>query len=188
MKTLKNLKYCMVDVKPVDRDWSEGYPEKWDFFAASKCEKCGEIIVGRNGERHSDIDCESECDGHVPENDGPMMNHSYGLPDFDGNEDSAKLIVDLPLVLVRFEDSGEWALALSGGGMDLSWEICEAYMLLGYFPPSHFAEVPQMSSRGRSARDRWILAGARKSLQCQKQRASRALRRLRENFKSLATA
>lgn len=179
------LYYGMADVKPVDFDWSEGYPEKWDYFAASKCEKCGMVIQGRNGESHKDIDSDSACDGHVPINEGPMMNYYYPLPGWDGNaSDAAAAIIDLPLVLVQFLDTDEWALALSGGGMNLSWEICEAFMLLGYLPPVHFSDLPQMSGRGHSARDRWIIGGCRRSVQGQKHRCGRILRNLRSNFKA----
>ena len=177
MKAIKDLYYGMTDVKPVDFDWTEGYPEKWDYFAASRCEKCGKIVVGRNGE-----DC--ECGGWLPENEGPMMSYYYPLPQFNMPcDEAAKLLVDLPLVVVEFQDSGDKALALSGGGMDLSWEICEAYMLLGYFPPVHFCDLPEMAGRGQSKKDRWIIAGCRCSLQSAKHRAGSSLRRLRERFK-----
>jgi hypothetical protein len=186
MKTkISDLCYGMTEVKPVNYDWSQGHAETWDYFSASRCEKCREIIPGRNGEKHCDIDGESECDGYVPTNEGPMMNYYYPLPGFDGDpNDAAVALVDLPLVVIQFTDSGDYALALSGGGMDLSWEICEAYMRLGYLPPVHFADLPQMSGRGQSTRDRWIIAGCRRATQGVKNHAGRVLRRLRENFKA----
>lgn len=187
MKTkISDLRYGMTEIKPVHFDWSEGYLDKWDYFAASRCEECGEVLVGRNGDTHESLaanngqDC--ECRGHVPENDGPMMSYYYPLPDFNGNEDSARALVDLPLVLVRFEESGDWALALSGGGMDLSWEICAGFMALGYLPPVHFSDLPKMAGRGQSPSDRAIIAACRKSVQSQKHSAGRVLRRLRESF------
>ena len=184
MTPVKDLYFGMTDVKPVDFDWTQGYPEKWDYFAASRCEKCGEIVVGRGDEQHCDLDSDSECDGWIPLNEGPMMSYYYPLPQYDGDcTDAAKLLVDLPLVVVEFQDSGDKALALSGGGMDLSWQICEAYMLLGYLPPVHFCDLPEMAGRGQSAKDRWIIAGCRRSLQGAKHRAGSSLRRLRERFK-----
>lgn len=76
--------------------------------------------------------------------EGPMMNYRYPL----GNDrdhftqDDAYLIAGLPLCLV--EHAGVDYLALTGGGMDLSWEICEAYVRLGYLPPIHF-RLPEMA-------------------------------------------
>lgn len=184
MTPVKDLYYGMTDVKPVNYDWSSGYPEVWDFHVASRCEECNEIVVGRGGERHCDVDDDSECEGYVPLSEGPMMSYYYPLPDFDMScTDAAKLLVDLPLVVVEFQDSGDKALALSGGGMDLSWEICEAFMRLGYLPPVHFSDLPEMSGRGQSAKDRWIIASCRRSLQGAKHQVSSSLRRLRERFK-----
>ena len=184
MTPVKDLYYGMTDVKPVNYDWISGYPEKWDYFAASRCEECGDIVVGRGGEKHCDLEDKCECTGYVPLNEGPMMSYYYSLPGFDMScDDAAKLLVDLPLVVVEFQDSGDKALALSGGGMDLSWEICEGFMLLGYLPPIHFSDLPEMADRGQSAKDRWIIAGCRRSLQVAKHRAGLSLRRLREKFK-----
>ena len=47
--------------------------------------------------------------------------------------------------------------------MNLAWEICEAFMLLGFLPPLHFCDLPGMAGRGASAKDRWIIAGCLKS-------------------------
>lgn len=180
---VEDLYYGMLDIKPINFDWSEGYIEKWDYFAASCCEKCGQSITGRNGEAHNDLDRDSDCDGHVPENDGPMMNYYYPLPEFrDDPMEAAKKLEHLPLVIVEFQDSGDRALALSGGGMDLSWEICEAYMRLGYLPPVHFCDLPEMAGRGKSPRDRWIIAACQRSLEGMKERQERSLERLLRNF------
>lgn len=180
---VEDLYYSMIEVKPVGCDWSEGYPERWDYFASSCCEKCGQAITGRNGEAHNDIDPDSDCDGYVPENEGPMMNYYYPLPGFDDDPmEAAKKLDNLPLVIVQFQDSGDYALALSGGGMDLSWEICEAYMRLGYLPPAHFCDLPEMCGRGKSPRDRWIIAGCERSLLGMSERQTRSLARLREHF------
>jgi hypothetical protein len=85
--------------------------------------------------------------------DGPMMNYFYPVSDYtpgDMNAWAAKL-VDLPLCVVEIGD--ERGLALTGGGMDLSWEIAEAYVRLGYYPPT-WIDLPAMSGRGESAKDR----------------------------------
>jgi hypothetical protein len=175
----------MLSVEPVNYDWSGGYGERWETR---------EYKAADSDEKPEDWD--DEIDGEYTgvvideEASGPMMNYYYPLPEFRGDETtSQKALYDLPLCLVHFteeeQDRGapEYALALTGGGMDLSWEICEAFMRLGYLPPVHFAEsIPEMCGRGDSPRDKWILAGCRRSLQGQKDRAGRALRRLRERF------
>jgi hypothetical protein len=79
----------------------------------------------------------------------PMMNYIYPLPHFDHMdpaEAQAKLIGEGPVCVVMVED--EPHLALTGGGMDLSWDICWAYMVLGYLPPVHFCrDLPDYGER-----------------------------------------
>jgi hypothetical protein len=184
------LNYCAIDIKPITADWSIDYGETWEYHASCRCEECGQIIVGRGGEKHCDLDDESKCKGYVPTNEGPMMNYYYPLPEFEhaagGVNECARLLADLPLCLVEFTEEGEYAPALTGGGMELSWEICEAFMHCGYFPPAHFCDLPQMTGRGESARDRRIISACRQSLRGIKSRAVRSLQRLAQNFKRTA--
>lgn len=93
---------------------------------------------------------------------GPMMNYAYPLP-LRGEVDAHAAIDKLNnCCIVRFIDGphdGEYFLALTGGGMDLTWEICESYIALGFHPPEHFAsKLPRMSDRGASERDLRIAA------------------------------
>ena len=110
-----------------------------------------------------------------------MMNYYYPIDldaERDDLEEAAKKLVDLPLCIVTFEDSDTIALALTGGGMDLSWEICEAYMLLGYLPPLHFCDLPGISGRGTSNRDKWIIAGCRRSAKFNRDNAYSTIKHL----------
>ncbi len=70
----------------------------------------------------------------------PAVWYFYPLPHFDLSETSSAqmnlLEAGLPLVLVMVGQQP--VLALKAGGMDLSWEICQGYMCLGYLPPIHF--------------------------------------------------
>lgn len=187
MKTtpVKNLNALAIDVKPVNMDWTQGYGETWESYEASRCEKCGAVIVGTNGEAHNQLDSESDCDGYVPTNEGPMMSYYYPLPEYRGDvTEDARSLVDLPLCLIHLMERDEYALALTGGGMDLTWQICEAFMLLGLLPPFHFTDLPGYADRGASATDRWIISGCRRSAQIVKMRAGSALRRLRMQAKA----
>ncbi len=162
--SIRSLYGGAVKAVPRDFDWSEGYPETWDYYEAATCDKCGKLVYNVHGsEIHSYIQISSECEGNVYA-EGPMMNYFYPLPTKpDDLEAAQKALINLPLCLVYLQDENEWGLALTGGGMDLSWEICEAYMRLGYLPPMHFCDLPRMCGRGTSAKDRWIMAGCKAS-------------------------
>lgn len=174
---IKELSGDAIDMVPRSMDWSQGYGEAWECHEASKCEKCGKAIVGTNGAEHSKLDNRSDCDGYVPTNEGPMMNYFYPLPSLREGIDAAALaIVDLPLCVVEVD--GEQGLALTGGGMDLTWEIAEAHMRLGYVPPFHFARLPSFSGLQLDARHKWIIAGCRCSAQITIKRARWAIKDL----------
>src|SRR5271163_373738 len=148
---------AVLNCKPIDFDWSEDYGETWEFWAADLCDKCKEIVVGSGSDsRHKDIDSESSCDGYVNLS-APMMSCYYPV-EIDNVEEAARKLADTCLCVVRIDD--ETGLALTGGGMHLSWEICEAFMLLGFLPPLHFCELPGMSGKDvDSARNKRIIAG-----------------------------
>lgn len=72
----------------------------------------------------------------------PMMSYAYPLPHFRGDAPAAQRALDqlergCAAIVVEI-DGAPW-LALAGGGMDLSWDICRAYIALGHYPPAHFA-------------------------------------------------
>jgi len=174
-----------VDVKPHEYDWSEGWPETWDWYRIPDCPECDVACErGEGDERWSWLCSNEACENHGEEVDddndldsGPMMNYYYELPNGDWSEDAARKIADLPLCIVYFEDSGEYALALTGGGMDLSWEICEAYIRLGLLPPVHYCDLPGMSGRGKTAyseegreRDRIIVEACKESVRVMQRR------------------
>jgi hypothetical protein len=116
--------------------------------------------------------------------EGPMMNYWYPLPNFDGDaHEAARAISHLPLCLVEFHD-GSFGLALTGGGMDLSWEICAGYMALGYMPPLHFCDLPKMA--GKSAENfRPTIEACLESARTAARWASRTASRLEEYLAEL---
>lgn len=98
-----------------------------------ECPKCEtEIFEGDEFDR--------SCSGYLM-SEGPMMNFFYPV-DLADCELAARQIAHLPLCVVEMQD-GQTGLALTGGGMDLSPQICRAYMALGYLPPVHFARLPE---------------------------------------------
>ncbi|MDH5523044.1 MAG: hypothetical protein OEY01_03440 [Desulfobulbaceae bacterium] len=55
-------------------------------------------------------------------------------------------------------------MALAAGGMDLSWDICEAYISLGYYPPAHYCDLPRMAGRGLSPKDKATIKTCKESI------------------------
>jgi len=122
--------------------------------------------------------CECPDCGNEEESDGdePMMRYYYPLPSHKTFTymDALKL-ADLPLVLVNFHTSygdhyesddslPEWALVLSGGGMDLSWEVAEAHMRLGLLPPLFTCHLPKYAGKDMTSEvNAWIIAGCRRT-------------------------
>jgi hypothetical protein len=147
-----DLSYAVIDVKPRSYDfWENKYAEDWD------------IAIDRTEE-------EMENEDFMP-----MMNYIYPLPDnFEVPDDVKDKLNNT--TIVEIED--EYFLALTGGGMDLSWEICESYINLGYYPPAHFCDLPAMAGRGKSARDKKIIQACKESLKALSGRHDSAIRRL----------
>lgn len=120
----------------------------------------------------------SDCD-ETFYNEGPMMNSRYPVDvrRVGGPREAAKAIKHLPLCIVDIDQA--YYLALTGGGMDLSWEIAEAYMCLGYLPPQFVHDLPRMAGRRLSdPRTKWVLEGVRKAARVQQDWAQQALDRL----------
>lgn len=179
-----------VRTMPRGMDWSEDRfgpdgDERWTSYEGFKCETegCPFVVVSTggevrcdedsgtlylNGQRYDPDDAEEgdpvPCGEYIGHAEGPMMNYAYAVDRADS--DSAARLTDLPLALVETDD-GDWFLALTGGGMDLSWEICAGYVRLGSYPPAHFASnLPRIGSMGND-RAEWYaetVAAARESL------------------------
>jgi hypothetical protein len=186
-KFMNGLSVDALESSPVNVDGWEasdldgfGGNDSWRFWEAVKCDECGEIVVRENGGgegRHSDVDSDRECGGLVPEASGPMMNYWYPVRLRDP-EAAARAIAHLPLCVV--EVNGDTGLALTGGGMDLSWEICEAFLALSFYPPTHFAALPEMAGRGRSAADKRLMRACEESFRVSMQWAQSGIKRLRD--------
>ena len=162
--------YCdSVTVKARHFNFGEGYPERWEYAQLQQCQECWEVVS--DGES-----CPQEgCDGELePEQDaGPTMNYFWPLPDFHGDtQEAARKLneagVALCLVWTLDEyDADEYGLALTGGGMDLSWDICRAYMALGFMPPLAACELPDFAGQDYSdPRNQEVFDACKESVLC----------------------
>jgi hypothetical protein len=174
-----DLRNCSVDSKSRQVDWSEALGEDmegWQAFEVEECEECERDFIatatmGQDEHRYIEPeytdedgeDIDNECMGTAGYFEGPMMNyfHPCELRDLS-NEDAARAIAHLPLCVVEFQD-GERGFALTGGGMDLSWEICDAYISCGYLPPFASTDLPDMSGKEKHPRTQLILAACQRS-------------------------
>ena len=191
-----------VDVKPRRIDWREALGEDmegWTAHEAIECDECKRVVVTNQlGEYdHRDVEGTLEdADGTPYENtcagymvfEGPMMNFFYEC-DWKDADAAARAIRHLALCLVELRD-GTKGLALTGGGMDLSWEICEAYALLGFAPPIHFAgDLPDMAwgplGKGFWTRKRRVLKACARSAEVALAWAENAQARVAEAKKKL---
>ena len=115
--------------------------------------------------------------------EGPMMNYWYpiGSDYVDDVEAWASAIVDLPLCAVVVD--GVAGLALTGGGMNLSWEIAEAFIRCGFLPPlGPCSDLPQMAGMKLDATKRTVLQALQRHLQVEADSYVRAAARLRERY------
>jgi hypothetical protein len=124
----------------------------------------------------------------------PMMNYFYPLPNFEDQKRYRELdngyIKDAvdeagSLTLVKKLKYDEYGLALTGGGMDLSWDICRGYINLGYLPPLHFCEdLPEESGEDyNKPRNRIVLEACKRSAKMVEDNAKRALAKLNQDYK-----
>lgn len=162
---IEDLKPGEIHSKPVDIDWRESVGEDmegWRAYTLVECD-CGQEFATA-GEYAFVTDSEfSECPrcGEEVYTDGPIMDYYYPVRILYV-EEAARAVAGWPVCVVEFRD-GITALALTGVGMNLSWEICGAFMALGYLPPVHFCNLPDMAGWENDAWRLPILKAARKS-------------------------
>lgn len=138
-KQVTELSVQCIESQAIPFDFSQGWTETWDITLEL-------------------TDEEIENEEYTP-----RMNFIYPLPDtFVVPHDFRKKLNNTTIVYMMEED--RYYLALTGGGMDMSWEICESYINLGFLPPAHFATLPQIAGRGESREDRKIIRACRESL------------------------
>jgi hypothetical protein len=192
LTAIRNLSVEHVTAATIDVDWddvrSSAAAEDGYFYEAQRCPKCRKIVVctdvgGDTEHWRADPD-ETECDGWIGLCEGPVMSYAYPCQWHDA-EDAARLLVDLPLIPV-VAPGGVHALALTGGGMDLSWEICAAYVALGFLPPlEHARDLPRMAGMYFDTGHKRTIAACLRSAQVSgawARAASQRIRRLRADL------
>ena len=185
------LSLAAVDVKSVNFDFGEGFGLTWDevYLGLLQCNFCETTYIEDafdEGEKCPDEHCASECSSTLERPEiAPMMNYYYELPYYEGDPEEDQLTLyqsSANVVLVRMlniNDNGDsYALALSGGGMDLSWDICHAYILLGYAPPLHFCDLPDFGQDNSQEPYNLILKACLQSAKFVAERATRKIEQL----------
>jgi hypothetical protein len=157
-----------------------GHGETWEYREAVRCSECDAAMLGESGEQqHRDIDPKSDCDGYVG-SDGPMMNFLYALPVAPDDDEIVAALADLPLCVITLPNAIEGEntfLALTGGGMDMSWYIVEAYVRLGYLPPVYFS-LPSFAGTSLTEKRQMIIEACKESQRVAARSAEHALARL----------
>jgi len=125
-----------------------------------------------DGEEWDDCDA-ADQDASDLDAGGPWMNYWYPawLRFGETAEDLARATVDSVLVVVTRNDGDEVGFALGGGGMDLSWEICEGYMSAGLLPPFTFCDLPAMGGLSATPKTLAVIAACKRTAECIADRA-----------------
>ena len=191
------LSLAAVDVKSVNFDFGEGFGVTWDEVSLGllQCNFCETTYIKDafdEGEKCPDAHCASEYSSTLERPViEPMMNYYYELPYYEGDPEEDQLTLyqsSANVVLVRMlnieEDENSFVLALSGGGMDLSWDICHAYILLGYAPPLHFCNLPDLGQDNRQEPYQLILKACLQSAKSVAYRANRQIKQLQSQLTS----
>lgn len=156
--------------QPINRDWSEGYPEKWDIVRPKPSleavnqyaedlwsdfpEERARYDAGTGDEIAAEdlIDAFEQTSGYDEWRDSfdPMMNYAWPVDLRYSSSDELYEIAQrletwgLAIVLIeRTDDPYEettFEFALTGGGMDMSDHIAGAYLAAGQVPPLRILE------------------------------------------------
>lgn len=191
---INNLWASFVMEEPIGVNWRTiggGHVQGWNYKEAVYCDKCGKIGLPHGREEHRYCGLRADRDVFDCDNPlysfGPLVDYVYPA-DFKrvgGIENAAIAIAHLPLCAVEFTITSGFlisgGLAMTGGGMDISWKICEAYMRLGYLPPLYLCDLPRMA--GKKADEKttwWVLHGCLGSAKAATEHAHRITANLNE--------
>jgi len=162
---VEDLYWGCDNVKPRDIDWSNLTYDSWEViqpYSVEDFEKYGDPYE-YSEEAEEKLGYGSFED--MEQSNQPMMNYLYPIGEGDEfDSEDAKAIDSLNVCLVYFTESEEYALALTGGGMDLTWDIVEGYVRLGYLPPVHFSRLPKYAGHKMNPRRRVIVSALLRSI------------------------
>ena len=179
---LKDLDGGALFSTPKNYDWNEHAccGEEWEHYDVAECGECGATVTA-----FYSWEC-PKCGREVDPAEGPMMNYYYPLPEFSyvlkehfggggGSLKRAALEIAKAGPLCLVEIGNDYALALTGGGMDLSWEICHAYILAGYLPPLHFHDLPHMCGYNERPMAKLVVGACLKAARVARLRVARGI-------------
>ncbi len=189
--SIDELSFAAIDVNSIYFDFGNGYGNTWEevFPCVLRCNYCTATYIDEVYDE--DDPCPNEecynAEGTLERPDcAPQMNYYYSLPYYEGDPESDQATLYLSsanVVLVKIigvdDDEDVYALALSGGGMDLSFDICHAFILLGYAPPLQFCELPDFAGQdNRREPFASIIKACLQSVKAATQRANRKKEKL----------
>ncbi len=182
---IDELSLAALDANSNPFDFGNGYGDTWGEVSVCllTCNVCSNTYIDDafdEGDACPEEHCTTEYHGTLERPEcAPMMNYYYPLPYYGGDPEDDQLTLyqsSANVVMVRMMgvdgDDDDYALALSGGGMDLSWDICHAYILLGYAPPLQFCDLPDFAGQDNKLEPFWtILKACLRSAKAVEQRA-----------------
>jgi len=142
-------------------DWSEEWkhPEKWTNHGRNALEEgCKHKTQDTDPDGETNVRYSGYCEecGVGEDSAIPMMNFVYPLEcDSFDDEKILKVVNETNCTVMENEDTGEWFLALCGGGMDLSQDIAYAYLIMEQWLPKDFL-TKVCKQRGLSiSKEKW---------------------------------
>lgn len=124
-------------------DFSEGYGDRWEIaFERTEEEEDNEEFM-------------------------PMMDYIYECKQTLSEEQMRKIAEKYAITFVRIyegEDDYTVYMALTGAGMDFSWDIAGAYVMQGYLPPLQFCRLPRFAGDKLTTEKAKILAACEESI------------------------
>ena len=123
----------VFDLECPNTDHHDRYGYHWETEYESETDSNGDPCEPYEG----CPDCEDDS-GYL----APMSNYGH-IIDYDGmitDEIRKKIASETPCILVQNNKTGQWLIALTGGGMDLSPRIAYAYVLAQKWLPLDLME------------------------------------------------
>ena len=176
-KSIEGLICDTVEAKPREFNFGAGYAKTWDVvypaiseWTKKQCISYLEEMTGTMDEGGYETleEWQDAAEGFMMDYGidryTPMMNYIYPLPNLNHTPEKAQALVDDTNCVVVVVDDEPY-LALGGCGMDMSWDICKAYMILGYMPQVHFCRLPEFAGKKLTVDAQWIIDGCKVSCQ-----------------------